>query len=143
MKKNQFKQHIAITFRHLTKNIMVLVYRSIFPLYLTVLAPLKAIDHIPLRSCITLGWHSSICSKALDRTNSRSELIFKPCDCLKINDDGVLNIVEEENVLGVKKIGLSRKEVLKVAIDSQSNSDDSFWPRLVGDCKQCCSPWFG
>ena len=39
MKKFQFKQHFATTFRHLTNTIVVLVYQSIFFVHLTVLAP--------------------------------------------------------------------------------------------------------
>ena len=36
-----FKQHFATTFRCLTKKFLALMYRSIFPVYLTVLAPIK------------------------------------------------------------------------------------------------------
>lgn len=39
MNKIQFEQHIAITFRHLTKKLMVLVYWSIDLVNLTMLAP--------------------------------------------------------------------------------------------------------
>ena len=38
--KIQFKQYFATTFRHLAKKkMMVLVYRSTFPVYLTMFAP--------------------------------------------------------------------------------------------------------
>ena len=50
LKMVQYEQHFATTFRHLTKEIMVLVYHNIFFVYLTVLAPH---DHCATCPC---GW---------------------------------------------------------------------------------------
>ena len=44
VKKIKFKQQFATAFRRLTNKIMILVYRSTFSVYMTVLAPVHEFD---------------------------------------------------------------------------------------------------
>ena len=117
-KKIQFKQHLATTFRCLTKKVMVLVYRNTFFTYLTVLAPMDP-----------FGVHSNRAIWHAIKLPSRINGLFYHANYLGSEQDHnhFLNLFVHSFEEQATRVTKCLEYLLTVALDQQINVGNVSW----------------